>query len=126
MPEDVLTPPPASQGAPLPPLGGSAVADERGFFGIRVLEYINFIIIIFLLIIIKTTVTLVSLMKPLEHHQREFIARFVADLAKAIFAVGLASYFFSAFPAWVRLVIGLCFPFFFAVSLVLLPGRGDR
>jgi len=38
----------------------------------------------------------------LDDRRREFVAKNVADVGKAVLAVALASYFFERFPLWLR------------------------
>jgi len=65
-------------------------------------------------------------MKPLGKYREEFIAKFLADLAKGIFVVGLASYFFRDFPDWLKGAMGSLFFLFAFLSIVVHPRkRGD-
>src|SRR3989338_3150048 len=65
-------------------------------------------------------------MKPLDKGRQEFIAKFLADLDKAIFAVGLASYFFQNFPAWLRVTLCVMFVVLAVLSVVIHPRKeGD-
>jgi len=58
----------------------------------------------------------------IEYPRREYIARQVGDLGKAILTVGLASYFFEKFPMGAR--IGLtCSSLVFLVMGVFIQPR---
>ena len=58
--------------------------------------------------------------------RREAISRFLLDLDKAIFAVGLASYFFERFPQWMRIALMCLFWVFMIVGILLQPeGKDD-
>lgn len=41
----------------------------------------------------------------LDDRRREFVAKNVADVGKAVLAVTLASYFFERFPLWLRWIL---------------------
>ena len=62
-------------------------------------------------------------MQPLGEYKQEFIAKFLADLAKAIFTVGIASLFFRDFPLFARLVLWAAFGILALVSLIIHPNQ---
>ena len=62
-------------------------------------------------------------MRPLGRDRLEFVARFLADIDKAIFAVGLASAFFRDFPAWLRVVLGVLFVVLAILSVWIHPDK---
>lgn len=55
--------------------------------------------------------------------RREFIAKFVADIAKAIFAIGLASHFFKEFVPAVRIILVSTFAVLTLVSFITEPAK---
>ncbi len=54
-------------------------------------------------------------------HRREAISKFLLDLDKAIFAVGLASYFFERFPQWMRIALACLFWVFMIAGILVQP-----
>jgi hypothetical protein len=52
---------------------------------------------------------------------RKFIAALLADLAKAVFAVGLASYFFKEFPPFIRWSLVVFFFVLLILSVLVYP-----
>ena len=58
----------------------------------------------------------------LDHSRREYIARQVGDLGKAILTVGLASYFFEKFPLPVRISL-TCISLAFLIAGVFIQPR---
>ncbi|MBI3322422.1 MAG: hypothetical protein HYZ94_01935 [Candidatus Omnitrophica bacterium] len=59
--------------------------------------------------------------------RRQHISRFVGDLAKAIFAVGLASQLFKGSPLYLRIVLAATFVLFVASSILGYPkGKEDK
>ncbi len=60
-------------------------------------------------------------MAILDDRRREFVARMVTDLGKAILAVALASYFFERFPLWLRGVLPSLGVVFLVVSVFIHP-----
>lgn len=54
-------------------------------------------------------------------YKLEFVAKFLADLAKAIFAVGIASVFFREFPLVARVSLWGSFAILALVSIVIYP-----
>ncbi len=55
--------------------------------------------------------------------RQEHIAKFFGDLAKAVFSVGLASYFFSSFPIAIRVGCVIAFFILMFVSFWLYPKK---
>ena len=53
----------------------------------------------------------------------EFVAKFLADLAKAIFAVGIASAFFREFPLVARVILWGSFAVLALISIVIHPNH---
>ena len=53
--------------------------------------------------------------------RRDFLARSLMDFAKALFAVGFASYFFKEFPVYLRIGSAVVFFAFFVGALFLYP-----
>lgn len=54
-------------------------------------------------------------------NRREFIAKVIADLGKAIFTIGLASYFFEKFPSVLRIALWLICLTFLIGSIFIYP-----
>lgn len=54
---------------------------------------------------------------------RDFLARSLMDFAKAMFAVGLASYFFREFPVTLRIGCAISLIALFVGSLAPYPTR---
>jgi len=52
---------------------------------------------------------------------REFTARYLGDLSKAIFAVALASKLFVDLPAWLRVTLTITGVGFFILAYLVLP-----
>jgi len=61
--------------------------------------------------------------EPIGEDKLEFVAKFLADLAKAIFAVGIASVFFREFPLIARVSLWGSFAVLAVVSIVIHPNR---
>jgi len=57
----------------------------------------------------------ITMKRIIDEARREFIAKMIADLGKAIFIVGLASYFFEKFPTPLKLVL-------FIICMISLVG----
>ena len=53
--------------------------------------------------------------------RQEYFGRFLGDLAKAVFAVGLASHLFKDFPALLRIVCGVGFLLLAILSVWMHP-----
>ncbi len=53
--------------------------------------------------------------------RQDFLARSLMDFAKALFAVGFASYFFKGFPALLRIGSAVLFFVFFIGALFSYP-----
>lgn len=53
--------------------------------------------------------------------RQEYISKFLGDLAKTIFAVGLASYFFKEFPILIRSGCVAAFFILLVISFWLCP-----
>ncbi len=62
-------------------------------------------------------------MNPITEKRQEFLAKFLSDLAKAIFAVAFASYFFKEFPMTMRIACGILFIMLSIVSFVIHPDK---
>lgn len=62
-------------------------------------------------------------MNEIENKRQEYISKFIGDLAKAIFAVGLASAFFKDFPSLLRVGCGLAFFALMFISFWLHPKK---
>ncbi|MBI4397524.1 MAG: hypothetical protein HY586_00180 [Candidatus Omnitrophica bacterium] len=63
-------------------------------------------------------------MKNIQYIQKEFIAKFLADISKTIFGVGLAGSFFISSPIWLCTTLWLVF-FFFAIISIILVRKGE-
>ena len=57
--------------------------------------------------------------------RRKFIANYLADISKAIFAVALASKLFVDLALWLRTILTIAGMVFFVVGLFVLP-KGER
>jgi hypothetical protein len=62
-----------------------------------------------------------STVHPLGEYKQEFLAKFLGDLAKAIFTVGIASVFFRDFPLPARIVLWTAFGVLALVSIIIHP-----
>ena len=62
-------------------------------------------------------------MPIIEYARREFIARYLADISKAICVVGLASKFFLDLPLGARIVLGLSGMLLFILAIVVQPEK---
>lgn len=62
-------------------------------------------------------------MPILDDRRREFLAKIVADLGKAIIAVAFASYFFERLPMIFRWSLPLSAPGLLAVSIGIHPAE---
>ena len=60
-------------------------------------------------------------MPIIEYARREFIAKYLADISKAICAVGLASRFFLDLPLGTRFILGIVAMVFFISSVFVQP-----
>lgn len=61
------------------------------------------------------------------HEDRvEFIAKTITDLGKAIFVVGLASYFFKEFPFLWRVTISILSIVFIVTGILIFPQKGGE
>ncbi len=54
--------------------------------------------------------------------RREFTARYLADISKAIFAVALASKFFFDLAVPLRIILPIAGLIFFAIAFFIQPG----
>lgn len=63
-------------------------------------------------------------MAAIDEARREFTARYLADLSKAIFAVALASKFFLELPWWLRVLLPLLGLLLFVIAFFLYPRKG--
>ena len=57
--------------------------------------------------------------------RQEYVAKFLGDLSKTIFAVGLASYFFKGFSVVVRIGCGVAFLILMVISIISYPEGGE-
>ena len=64
-------------------------------------------------------------MKIITNARREFTARYLADLSKAIFAVALASKLFVDLTRWLRITLTLLGAVFFVAALIIHP-KGEK
>ena len=64
-----------------------------------------------------------SVMRIFDEAKQEFLSKFFADLAKAVFAVGLASNFFVQMPKWIRISLGIGFFMCFLAAYFLQPPK---
>ncbi len=53
--------------------------------------------------------------------RREFMARYLADVSKAIFAVALASKFFIDLINWMRILLPVAGLAFFVIAFLMQP-----
>lgn len=53
--------------------------------------------------------------------RREFIAKITADLGKAMFTIGLASYFFEKFSLGLKIILWFVCIFLFILSIFIHP-----
>ena len=60
-------------------------------------------------------------MRIISKTRRQFIAKIVADLGKAIFAIGLARYFFEKFSLSVRVLLGIACVILLLGSIFIQP-----
>jgi hypothetical protein len=58
-----------------------------------------------------------------ENKRQEYISKFIGDLAKTIFAVGMASSFFKEFPVAIRAGCGVAFLILMLASFWLYPKK---
>lgn len=65
-------------------------------------------------------------MKIIDQARREFIAKNIADLGKAILTVGFASYFFERFVMWIRVGFAIAGILFFIASIFIHPRKGGN
>lgn len=56
----------------------------------------------------------------------EFIAKTITDLGKAIFVVGLASYFFERFPFIWRITVTILSVLFIFAGILIYPEEGGE
>ena len=63
-------------------------------------------------------------MRIIDEGRREFIAKNVADMGKAILTVGFASYFFERLPMWLRVAFVGLGVVFLAASVFIFPRKG--
>ena len=54
--------------------------------------------------------------------RREFMARYLADLSKAVFAVALASKFFFELSVPLRIILPIAGLIFFTIAFFIHPG----
>ena len=59
-------------------------------------------------------------------NRREFIAKILADLGKAMFTIGLASYFFERFSMALKIILWFACIFLLILSIFIHPAtKGD-
>ncbi len=58
--------------------------------------------------------------------RREFTARYLADISKAIFAVALASKFFIDMAVWLRISLPVAGIMFFTTAFFMQPHGGKK
>lgn len=63
-----------------------------------------------------------SMSEP-ENKRQEYISKFLGDLSKTIFAVGLASYLFKEFPIFIRFGCVVAFFILMLISFWLYPDK---
>ena len=63
-------------------------------------------------------------MRIIDEARREFIAKNIADLGKAILTVGFASYFFERLPALLRIGFSMLGALLVIVSIFIHPRKG--
>ncbi len=67
------------------------------------------------------------LMRIFDEAKLEFLSKFFADIAKAVFAVGLASNFFIQMPNRLRISLGIGFLICLIAGFFLQPPKnGDK
>ena len=54
-------------------------------------------------------------------NRREFIAKIIADLGKAMFTIGLASYFFERFSSVLKIILWFVCIFLLILSIFIHP-----
>lgn len=65
-------------------------------------------------------------MEAIGKSKREFIAKFLSDLAKTMFAIGIASAFFREFPMQVRIGLWTVFIALCGSSVWMYPERQEE
>jgi hypothetical protein len=64
--------------------------------------------------------------KIFTHARRDFTARYLSDMSKAIFAVALASRFFGDLPFWARVFLILAGCVLFSWAFIIVPKGGQH
>ena len=59
----------------------------------------------------------------IDQARREFIAKYLGDISKTIFAVGLASKLFFEFPTWLRITLIMASVTLFIIALFIQPPK---
>ena len=65
-------------------------------------------------------------MLTIDKDVREFIAKIIADLGKAILTVGFASYFFEKLPIMLRIGFVILGVIFLIISVILYAWKGGK
>jgi Na+/phosphate symporter len=65
-------------------------------------------------------------MTPLNKESKEFIARIIADLGKAVLTVGFASYFFEKLPTWLRISFVILGVGLLVLSVIIYARKGEN
>ncbi len=66
-------------------------------------------------------------MRIINDARREYLSKYVGDVGKTIFAVGLASNFFIQMPVWTRVSLGIGFLICLIAGFFLQPPKnGDK
>ena len=66
-------------------------------------------------------------MKIFDENRLEYLSKYVGDIGKAIFAVGLASIFFIQMSIWIRASLGIGFLICLIAGFFLQPPKnGDK
>jgi len=65
-------------------------------------------------------------MISVDKSSREFIAKNIADLGKAILTVGFASYFFERLPVTLRIGFVILGVIFFISSIIIYSWKGEK
>ena len=65
-------------------------------------------------------------MLTIDKDVREFIAKIIADLGKAILTVGFASYFFEKLPIMLRIGFVIMGVIFLVTSVILYAWKGEK
>ena len=66
-----------------------------------------------------------ELMRIIDKNRKEFTARYLADISKAIFAVALASKLFVELAVWIRITLPILGFLIFAIAFFIQP-KGEE